>query len=609
MSAILIVRRDRTEVSRHDLAEGTYDLGRSRQAAILLEDEEVSRKHCIITVENGVCTVADAGSRNGIAVNGEVANGPVTLKDGDEITVGPFDLTFHAEAPAAAGGGDGDDDDEAKTRFVSQKDLKKELPGRKVTRVADEDPIRVRLDLEDGPLKGAVYENWAGDLTIGRGLDNHVVLVDDAVSIYHARIYREGDHFFLEDLGSSNGSFLRGVRCTKEKLRNKDSIRIGTTTMAFARTDRRVQKKVRKLALITSGVAVLLVILISALMPDDRAELAAQQGFAAFNNRSYEQAREKFEEALALDKDNATAREGLNQLKRREDRLRILAEARTAMEEGFYDKAQDLCDVIIKTYSAADARSARSLKDAIRVFQEAMIAYDAANWSDAVRILKQLTAEHPTLEAIKKRLATAEAEFQAEQSLIKARDAASRGQVDIARGFIRMIPASSMYHIEARELDASLTWLAEVSDLLKSEQVPELKTVADALEGVGHPLEATGIDPIELKDRVLQRLNEIAVAKTEAGKQAMASGDRRGAYALYEAALEADAENAEAAAGAEAIRKLVAQDCIALFNQARREESLGQHEKARAIYQDIVDKALPGDEFQRRAMQMIGRLK
>ncbi|MCB1102651.1 MAG: FHA domain-containing protein, partial [Kiritimatiellae bacterium] len=283
MSAILIVRRDRKEISRHELTGTTYDIGRSRQGDILLEDDEVSRKHCTLTVQDGAYVIADAGSRNGIAVNGALAQEPVTLKDGDEITVGPFDLTFHAEG--AAGEPGGAEDDDASTRFVSQKELKKTLPGKQVVEGDTQDPVRVKLELLEGPLKGAVYQNWSGDLTIGRGLDNHVVLVDDAVSIYHARIYRVGDDFYVEDLGSSNGSFLRGVRCTKEKLRNKDSIRIGTTTMAFTRTDLRAQKKVRKLAIMASGVALLLVLLVSLLTPDDRAELTAQRGYAAYNEK------------------------------------------------------------------------------------------------------------------------------------------------------------------------------------------------------------------------------------------------------------------------------------------------------------------------------------
>ena len=605
MSAILIVRRDRKEISRHELTGTTYDIGRSRQGDILLEDDEVSRKHCTLTVQDGAYVIADAGSRNGIAVNGALAQEPVTLKDGDEITVGPFDLTFHAEG-AAGEPGDAEDDD-ASTRFVSQKELKKTLPGKQVVEGDTQDPVRVKLELLEGPLKGAVYQNWSGDLTIGRGLDNHVVLVDDAVSIYHARIYRVGDDFYVEDLGSSNGSFLRGVRCTKEKLRNKDSIRIGTTTMAFTRTDLRVQKKVRKLAIMASGVALLLVLLVSLLTPDDRAELTAQRGYAAYNEKNYENARALFEEALAIDKNNQAARDGINKLKSRDNRLRTLAEARTAMESGLYDKAQDLCDAIIKTYSASESRSARSLKEAIRVFQEAMIAYDAANWTDAVRILKQLVVDYPNLDEVKRRLTAAEAEYQAEQALIKAQDAASRGQIDISRGFIQMVPASSMYFIAAKELDSSLTWLGEVSDLLKSDRVADMKTVITALEGTGHPLEATGIDPVQLKDRVVQRLVEISTTKTEQAKLAMAKGDRRTAYQLFEDAIAANADNTEAAEGSQAIQKLVQQDCIALFKQAQREVSLGQRDKARAIYEDIIEKALPGDTFQRRAMQELGR--
>lgn len=604
MPAILIARRDRLEVSRLVLADKEVVVGRSHQVDLVLEDEDVSRRHAVITPIGGGYTVSDPGSRNGLALNGELLTTPRPLAEGDQLTIGPFTISFHTQAPTAAEPGE-DENEEAATRFISQKDLKNTLPGKPVQAASDADPIQVKVELLDGPLKDAVYQNWSGDLTIGRGLDNNVVLVDDAVSIYHARIYRKGDAFCLEDLGSSNGTFLRGVRCTNNPLRNGDKIRIGVTTLAFSTINRIRQKKMRTLVAIASGVMLLLVIVISALMPDDAAELAAQQGHVLLNERKYEQAKTQFEEALRLDANNEQARSGLTVLQRRADRLRTIAEATTAMEEGRYERAVELCDIVIRNYPVGEARSARALKDAVGVFQEAIIAYDAANWPDAIRILKQLTTDYSHIQAVKQRLEIAEAENNALLALQKAREAARRLQTDIAQNLLRAVPATSRYHIEARELESALTWLRNLNELLTSDKVPELQAASRALGSEAHPLRATAIEPEALKARVDQRLVVIANALAAKGDEALQGDNRKNAHALYREALVADPVNEDGKAGLERLSAAVQAECTRLLQEAQRQESLGQRQKALEIYQKVVDRSIEGDRFNNLARRKI----
>lgn len=51
-----------------------------------------------------------------------------------------------------------------------------------------------------------------GGLTIGRSQNSDIVLEDNFVSSAHARIYRLGGDFFIEDLGSTNGTYLNDMR-------------------------------------------------------------------------------------------------------------------------------------------------------------------------------------------------------------------------------------------------------------------------------------------------------------------------------------------------------------------------------------------------------------
>jgi hypothetical protein len=71
-------------------------------------------------------------------------------------------------------------------------------------------------------------------ITIGRAVENDVVVTSRRVSREHARLQREGWRVILEDLGSTNGTFLNGERVLNPvELRDEDRIRIGDVTFIF----------------------------------------------------------------------------------------------------------------------------------------------------------------------------------------------------------------------------------------------------------------------------------------------------------------------------------------------------------------------------------------
>jgi DNA-binding response OmpR family regulator len=62
----------------------------------------------------------------------------------------------------------------------------------------------------EGPRPGKRVLVDEPELTIGRGEECALVIPDRQVSRIHARIRQEGDEYFLEDLGSKNGTFVNG---------------------------------------------------------------------------------------------------------------------------------------------------------------------------------------------------------------------------------------------------------------------------------------------------------------------------------------------------------------------------------------------------------------
>ena len=76
------------------LPYGEHVLGRSGDAAILIDEAGVSRHHARITIDADGATLRDLGSKNGTVVNGSAAEGAVRLTDGAIILLGATALTF-----------------------------------------------------------------------------------------------------------------------------------------------------------------------------------------------------------------------------------------------------------------------------------------------------------------------------------------------------------------------------------------------------------------------------------------------------------------------------------------------------------------------------------
>ncbi len=85
-----------------------------------------------------------------------------------------------------------------------------------------------RLVMRSGPSVGKEYPLDKNELFIGRDLSNDIVINDPEISRRHSRLFMQGNTFAIEDLGSTNGTFVNGQRLMgPNMLRPGDVITFG----------------------------------------------------------------------------------------------------------------------------------------------------------------------------------------------------------------------------------------------------------------------------------------------------------------------------------------------------------------------------------------------
>jgi two-component system cell cycle response regulator len=121
------------------------------------------------------------------------------------------------------------------------------------TVVSDLPPVeidrnRALLLRMDGADAGQVVSLSDVSVLVGRHPSTELTIDDRGLSRLHARLYRQADGYFVEDLGSSNGTFVQGERVNQRALHDGDVVQFGPrVTFRYTLADRRQEQLLRQM--------------------------------------------------------------------------------------------------------------------------------------------------------------------------------------------------------------------------------------------------------------------------------------------------------------------------------------------------------------------------
>jgi pSer/pThr/pTyr-binding forkhead associated (FHA) protein len=190
----------------YELRRAEIVIGRSSACDIVVEGDQISRRHARITMGPHGAQLIDE-SANGTSVNGERLDGLRALHSGDVIQLGPVELRYEVAAPVV---------------------------GREMMPNAAELEPLATLEVIGGRLAGTTYPVSRPVCSIGRGKANDVRVQDDSVSTSHATLMMKGEAWVVVDLRSVNGTFVDGYRVAGERVVPAGcTLRVGSIKMRF----------------------------------------------------------------------------------------------------------------------------------------------------------------------------------------------------------------------------------------------------------------------------------------------------------------------------------------------------------------------------------------
>jgi pSer/pThr/pTyr-binding forkhead associated (FHA) protein len=171
--------------------KSTIKIGRDTTNDIVINEPRVSRSHALITINpDGTYEVKDLSSTNGTFINGQRITQPVLILPEDKLEVAGcwvdwFSFIHSPKQPDSS-----------------------------------------------GPLFEEPYAKIRKTITVGSFPDNDIIIQQEFVSKHHATLSRlKNKGYYIKDSGSSNGTFVNGVRIQAKNITSTDFIKVGQSDL------------------------------------------------------------------------------------------------------------------------------------------------------------------------------------------------------------------------------------------------------------------------------------------------------------------------------------------------------------------------------------------
>lgn len=229
MASLLIVG----EGIVHEIPDEGLVIGRDPDCGIVLDSPEVSRRHAVLTPEEGAYTITDE-STNGVFVNGERSSRSQRLAEGDVVRVG--DVIFRFSAGLVARAGSVIPDASGETAAAPRSD--DTLPTTPVPKwrqpARRQNVLLATLDVVEGNVPhGMRFHLERPVAQLGRGAASDVCLLDESISGAHATLMMRNGIWYLLDHSSLNGTYVDGKRVNQCVLPGACELRLGGVTLQF----------------------------------------------------------------------------------------------------------------------------------------------------------------------------------------------------------------------------------------------------------------------------------------------------------------------------------------------------------------------------------------
>lgn len=184
LAHLIMVNPDGTPGESVPLYDGANAIGRNSEFPVLQKDECLSPEHAVFTISGDNVEIQDLDSINGVYYR---ITSPTVITPGDYVRLGREVLLL--QAPSS---------------FPKDESLRSDVGS-----ALGEIYGRVARVSQPEDKASYAFLLWKNEHTIGRERGDVTIPDDGFVSGLHARIYREGDNVLIEDLKSSNGTYLR----------------------------------------------------------------------------------------------------------------------------------------------------------------------------------------------------------------------------------------------------------------------------------------------------------------------------------------------------------------------------------------------------------------